>query len=152
MCLKHYAANNQEFNRMVIDTIVDPRALHEVYLRGFEIAVKKSRPWVVMSAYNQVNGQFCSENAHLLTEMLRERWGFEGFALTDSGAANDRVAGLLAGEDLEMPSSRGANDRRIASGGEGGHATRGHARALGRARRRLGLACATDARATRDGR
>ena len=115
VCLKHYAANNQEFNRMVIDTIVDPRALHEIYLRGFEIAVKKSRPWVVMSAYNQINGQFCSENAHLLTEMLRERWGFEGFALTDSGAANDRVAGLLAGEDLEMPSSRGANDRRIAS-------------------------------------
>lgn len=101
--LKHYAANNQESRRMTIDAVVDERALREIYLRGFETAVRKARPWTVMAAYNRVNGEFCTEHTILLYQILREEWGFEGLVVSDWGATNDRVAGLRAGLDLEMP-------------------------------------------------
>ena len=111
--LKHFAANNQEAARVVVDVIVDERTLREIYLRGFEIAVRQARPWTVMCAYNRLNGVYCSEHEWLLNRVLREEWGFEGLVVTDWGAANDRVAGLRAGLDLEMPASGGVNDHRL---------------------------------------
>lgn len=111
--LKHYAANNAEKLRMTMDSVVDERALREIYLSGFEKAVKDSKPWTVMCAYNKLNGTYCSENNELLNHILREEWGFEGVVVTDWGACNDRVLGLKAGQDLEMPSSQGINDDKI---------------------------------------
>jgi beta-glucosidase len=111
--LKHFAVNNQEALRNTIDVVVDTRALHEIYLAGFEIAVRKSQPWTVMAAYNKVNGDYCSEHPLLLDTILREQWGFKGLVVSDWGACNDRVAGLQAGMDLEMPSSSGANGEKI---------------------------------------
>ena len=108
--LKHYAANNQECRRMSIDAIVDERALREIYLTGFEIAVRGAQPATVMCAYNRVNGTYCSEHRRLLTEILRDEWGFTGVVVSDWGAVNQRVKGLAAGLDLEMPGSRGQND------------------------------------------
>jgi beta-glucosidase len=113
--LKHYAVNNREADRMVVDTIVDERTLREIYLTAFEIAVKKSAPWTLMCAYNRVNGSYCSEHEKLLNEILRDEWGFEGIVVTDWGAQNDRVKGLAAGLDLEMPGSAGVNDAKIVS-------------------------------------
>ena len=101
--LKHYAVNNQEFRRMTMDAVVDERALHEIYLAGFEIAVKGAQPWTVMCAYNRLNGTYCCENPFLLTETLKERWGHDGLVVTDWGAMNDRVPALKAGLELEMP-------------------------------------------------
>ncbi|MGB0920715.1 MAG: beta-glucosidase [Alphaproteobacteria bacterium] len=118
--MKHYAANNQEKGRMVIDTIVDERTLREIYLTAFEIAVKKSQPATIMCAYNQVNGTYCSEHDWLLNQVLRDEWGYEGLVVTDWGAANDRVMGLEAGLDLEMPSSGGMNDKKIVAAIEDG--------------------------------
>lgn len=112
--IKHYAANNQETRRMTVNAVVDERTLREIYLAPFEIAVKKAQPWTVMCAYNRLNGVYCAENKWLLTDVLRGDFGFKGLVVTDWGAENDRVEGLLAGQELEMPFSGGANDRAIA--------------------------------------
>ena len=119
-CLKHFAANDQETTRTVVDAIVDERTLREIHLRGFEIAVRKAAPWMVMGAYNRLNGAYCCENEWLLTKVLRQEWGFEGAVVTDWGATNDRVRGIEAGLDLEMPGSAGVNDRRVAQAVEAG--------------------------------
>lgn len=112
-CVKHFAANNHESFRFVADAVVDPRTLREVYLRGFEIAVTESAPWTVMCAYNQLNGRYCSEDRWLLTELLRDEWGFDGLVMSDWGATNDRALGIAAGLDLQMPGCRGAFDGEI---------------------------------------
>lgn len=104
-CPKHFAANNQELRRMTMNAVVDERTLREFYLTGFEIAVKEANPGAIMSSYNQVNGTYANENAHLLTEILREEWGFQGFVVTDWGGSNDHIAGIQAGSDLEMPTT-----------------------------------------------
>jgi beta-glucosidase len=113
--LKHYAVNNQEYRRMVIDAVVDERALQEIYLAGYEIAVKGAQPWTVMCAYNKVNGTYACEHPYLMTEMLKEAWGHEGLVVTDWGAMNERVAALAAGTELEMPGSPNGNDEKIAA-------------------------------------
>jgi len=114
-CPKHYAANNQETARMVIDTIIDERTLRELYLRGFEVTLEASDPAVLMTAYNQVNGQFASDHEHLVGEVLRGEWGFDGLVISDWGGTNDHVAGLRVGMDLEMPGGSGAFDADIAA-------------------------------------
>lgn len=111
--LKHFAANSQETRRMTVSSVVDERALREIYLAAFERAVKKSKPWTVMNAYNRLNGTYCSENKWLQTTVLRDEWGFDGVVVSDWGAVNDRVAGIKAGNDLEMPSSAGVNAKKI---------------------------------------
>ena len=111
--LKHFAANSQEKKRLTIDSVVDERALREIYLTAFEIAVKKSQPWTVMNSYNKVNGTYASDNAYLQNDILRTEWSFEGIVVSDWGAVNDRVVGVKNGNDLEMPSSNGYNDKKI---------------------------------------
>jgi beta-glucosidase len=101
--LKHYAVNNQEFERFSINVQVDERALREIYLPAFETAVTQSQPWTVMCSYNKINGAYGSEHTQLLTDILKKEWGFEGFVVSDWGAVHDRVAALKAGLDLEMP-------------------------------------------------
>lgn len=118
--LKHYAANNQETNRFNIDTIVDERTLREIYLASFEGAVINSQPWTVMAAYNKVNGTFCTENKKLLTDILKEEWGFEGFVVSDWYAVSERDSSLSAGMDLEMPTSFGMGKEKIIKGVENG--------------------------------
>jgi beta-glucosidase len=108
--LKHYAANNQESQRMTINAKVDERTLREIYLAAFETAVKNSKPWTVMCAYNKLNGTYCSENHRLLVDILKNEWGFEGLVVSDWGAVHDRVASLKGGVDLEMP---GPRERRV---------------------------------------
>jgi beta-glucosidase len=108
--LKHYAANNQEFQRFSISAEVDERTLREIYLPAFEKAVKEAQPWTVMCSYNKVNGVLASEHHALLTEILKDEWGFEGLVVSDWGAVRDRVASLRGGLDWEMP---GPQDRRV---------------------------------------
>lgn len=109
-CVKHFAVNNQESHRMVVDAVVDERTLREIYLAGFEHVVTEAQPWAVMAAYNSVNGEPATASPRLLREILRETWGFEGLVMSDWSAVGDRVAGVAAGMDLEMPSSRGLSD------------------------------------------
>ena len=113
--LKHFAVNNQEAQRMVVDTLVDRRTLFEIYLPAFEAAVTQAQPWTVMCAYNRLDGSYCSENKILTKDILRDRWGFQGLVVTDWGAVNDRPQGVAAGLDLEMPGSGGINDRATAA-------------------------------------
>ena len=112
-CPKHYVANDQETGRMVSDSQVDERTLNEIYLAGFETAVKQGKARSIMSAYNKVNGTYMSENKKLLTDILREKWGFDGFVVSDWGAVNNRVAGLQAGLDLDMPGGKGIQELKI---------------------------------------
>ena len=102
-CLKHFAANNQEYKRQNGDSQVDQRALREIYLAPFEIAVKEGRPDTVMCAYNKLNGVHCSDSRWLLTDVLRREWGFDGMVVTDWGGLSDRIAAFQAGCDLSMP-------------------------------------------------
>ncbi|SDS21285.1 beta-glucosidase [Paraoerskovia marina] len=118
--VKHFAVNSQETHRMSVDEVVDVRALHEIYLEGFRIAVTDAEPWTVMSSYNRVNGTYANENRALLHDVLRERWGFDGLVVTDWGGNNDRVAGLVAGNALEMPSTDGVTDAEIVRAVEAG--------------------------------
>lgn len=111
--LKHYAANNQETRRMTVNTVVDERTLREIYLRPFEIAVKKAQPWTVMCAYERLNGDYCAENKWLLTDVLRNDFGYENLVVTDWGAENQRVPGLKAGQEIEMPTSSGDGTKLI---------------------------------------
>ncbi|MCT4686529.1 glycoside hydrolase family 3 C-terminal domain-containing protein [Vallitalea sp.] len=111
--IKHFAANNQEYKRMSVNTLVDERTLREIYLASFETAIKEAKPWTVMCAYNKLNGTYCADNYKLLTEVLRNDWGYEGLVISDWGAEDDRVEGIKAGMDLEMPGNGGLNDKKI---------------------------------------
>ena len=111
--VKHFAANNQENRRMTCSSEMSERTLREIYLAAFEKAVKQAQPYTVMCSYNRVNGTFASENDKLLNRILRDEWGFQGMVMSDWGAVNDRVKGLAAGLELEMPASGGYNDRLI---------------------------------------
>ncbi len=111
-CVKHFAANNQENRRRTINTVVDERTLREIYLKAFEIIVKEAKPWSIMSAYNKLNGEYCTENKELLN-ILKKEWNFDGIVITDWGAENDRVKGLIAGNELEMPGGRGEGAKEI---------------------------------------
>lgn len=118
--LKHFAVNNQEFERMSINAEVDLRTLHEIYLPAFEIAVKEAQPWTIMAAYNRVNGTFASEDPFLLTEILDQAWHYEGIVVSDWSAVHDRVTSLKAGLHLEMPGNRGINDQKIVAAVQAG--------------------------------
>ena len=98
---------------MTVNTVVDERTLREIYLRPFEIAVKKAQPWTIMNAYNRLNGEYCAENKWLLTDVLRKDFGYKNLVVTDWGAENQRVPGLIAGQEIEMPTSSGDGTRLI---------------------------------------
>lgn len=102
-CPKHFAVNSQELRRMAMNSVLDERTLREIYLTGFEIAVKEGKAKSMMSSYNEVNGTYANENKHLLQDILRKEWGFDGIVITDWGGSNDHVAGVAAGSNLEMP-------------------------------------------------
>jgi beta-glucosidase len=112
-CVKHFAGNSQESNRMVADSVIDEHTLRAIYLPAFEKVIKEAKPAVVMCSYNKLNGTYASESKYLLTDILRDEWGYEGLVVSDWGATSDRVRGLAAGLDLEMPGFGGYNTRRI---------------------------------------
>lgn len=118
--LKHFAANNQESRRMSVSANIDERTLHEIYLAAFESVVKNAKPWTVMCSYNKINGEYSSQNKLLLTDILREDWGFGGLVMSDWGAVDDRAKAIRAGLDLEMPASMGKNDAAIVKAVESG--------------------------------
>ena len=111
--IKHFALNSQEHRRMSSSSDCDERTIREIYFPAFEMAVREAQPWTVMCSYNRINGTFASENPWLLTDVLRKEWGFEGYVMSDWGAVSDRVGGVAAGLDLEMPASGGINDRKV---------------------------------------
>lgn len=111
--LKHFAANNAEFDRMRSSSDIDPRPLREIYLRAFQRVVTDAAPWTVMCSYNKINGVYASQNRWLLTEVLRGEWGFDGVVVSDWGAVDDRVAAVAAGLDLTMPGPDDGGDRRL---------------------------------------
>ena len=111
--IKHFALNSQEHRRMSSSSDCDERTIREIYFPAFEMAVKEAQPWTVMCSYNRINGVFASENPWLLTDVLRKEWGFEGYVMSDWGAVSNRVEGVKAGLDLEMPASGGVNDRKV---------------------------------------
>ena len=114
-CPKHFAANSQELRRMANDSVVDERTLREIYLTNFEIAVREGRPGAIMSSYNQINEVYTNEDPHLLRDILRDEWGFDGVVVTDWGGSNDHVEGVRAGSTLEMPGTAGDSDRQLAA-------------------------------------
>ena len=122
-CPKHFAANNTELRRMASDSVVDERTLREIYLTGFEIAVKEGHPKSIMSSYNMINGVYANENHHLLQEILRDEWGFDGFVVSDWGASNDHVEGVRAGSHMEMPSTGGDSDEELIAAVKAGRIT-----------------------------
>lgn len=122
-CPKHFAANSQELLRMASDSVVDMRALRELYLTNFEIAVKEGHPKSIMSSYNRINGTYANDDAWLLTDVLRKEWGFDGFVVTDWGGSNDHAQAVRAGGNLEMPGTGGDSDREIFAALEAGTLT-----------------------------
>ena len=112
-CVKHFCAKNQEERSMSIDTVIDERTLREIYLTAFEIAVKEGNTRTLMSSYNRLNGTYTNENTHIMKDILREEWGYDGCVVTDWGGSNDRIRGLEAGNELEMPATAGETDREI---------------------------------------
>jgi len=119
-CLKHYAANNQEHRRMLVDTIVDERTLREIYLTNFEIGVKEGQAKTIMAAYNRLNGPYTNEDPYILRTALRDDWGFKGVIVSDWGGQNDRVEAIRCGAELEMPSSGGVTSREVMAAVESG--------------------------------
>lgn len=120
-CPKHFAANNTELRRQASDSVVDERTLREIYLTGFEIAVRESQPKSIMSSYNMVNEVYANENKYLLQDILRDEWGFDGFVVSDWGAGNDYVEGVRAGSHLEMPTTGGDSAEQLIKAVKNGH-------------------------------
>lgn len=110
---KHFMANNQEYHRMTSSSEMDERTMREIYLASFESMVKKEKPWTIMNSYNKLNGTYLCENKEMLSDILRDEWGFDGYVMTDWGAMNERVEALKAGCNLEMPASGGKTDKEI---------------------------------------
>ena len=122
-CPKHFAVNSQELRRMAMNSVLDERTLREIYLTGFEIAVKEGKAKSIMTSYNEVNGTYANENKHLVQEILRGEWGFDGFVVTDWGGSNDHVAGVAAGSNLEMPNPGLDSARQVIAAVEEGRLT-----------------------------
>ena len=122
-CPKHFAVNSQELRRMASDSVVDERTLRELYLTGFEIVVKEAKPKTIMSSYNLINGVYANENEHLLMDVLRKDWGFDGAVVTDWGGSNDHALGVKYGSTLEMPAPGGDAVRELMKAVESGKIT-----------------------------
>ena len=122
-CPKHFAVNSQELRRMASDSVVDERTLRELYLTGFEIVVKEAKPKTIMSSYNLINGTYANENRHLLMDILRGEWGFDGAVVTDWGGSNDHALGVQNGSTLEMPAPGGDAVRELMQAVQSGKIT-----------------------------